>query len=124
MLELREWCAEAERGLAAALGDYPEAIRDGVKSGRMQLWRVDGESWLVTQVFQLERKLVIWCYQGRNARRTAEAMFRAARANDLEVVEFSTRRKGLPRLLREFGFELTGIDHEDPTIREYQAVIA
>jgi hypothetical protein len=111
-----QWDAAAEAGLALALGDWSQAIRDGVNAGRMELWRIDGDSWAVTEC--RAGVLIVWCYQGRQVRRVAEVLKGSLVKNGLDTLEFSTKRKGLHRLLAPLGFELAAVDDGD--IRRYQ----
>lgn len=116
IFERRSWGAEAEQGLALALGEWAQAIRDGVTAGRMELWQIDGASWAVTEI--RDGVLIVWCYQGRDVVRVAEIFRRSLVRNGLDTLEFSTKRKGLHRLLAPLGFELVAVD--DGQFRRYQ----
>lgn len=97
-----KWCDEAEQGLQGTLGRDATTAREGVNAGRLELWRVNGDSWLVTGIDA--DTLVIWAYRGRDALSMVRAMFATARKNGLRHVSFYTKRLGLKRLLAEFPF--------------------
>jgi hypothetical protein len=99
------WSDEAAKALASTFHsddafDAAAHIRDGVISGRLELWRIDQESWAVTQAW--EGKLLAWCYVGRNVIGFVETFLRIAKDNGLTDLSFATRRKGLPRMLKRF----------------------
>lgn len=116
------WNDGAERGLAHALDAHAQNIRDGVNDKRMELWQLeDGDgcfSWLVTEVRNKDT-LIVWCYQGRGAKRVMELLMVAAKNNKLQTVEFWTPHRALGRLLRPFGFELVVVD--DDGVMKFQA---
>jgi hypothetical protein len=113
------WCEAAELGLRDALGEYAECIREAVNVGRMELFRIDGHSWAVTEV--REGTLVTWCYQGRGAVEWGAAMLRIARANRLEACEYTTPHRALGRMGRALGFELVSM--VDGKLYRYQATV-
>lgn len=92
------WCEEARNGLLLTFNDEEAFIREGVESGRMELFKVDGHSWAVVQTWTDTQ--MCWCYQGRNALAFALAMLRIARRNDLRCIRFFTKHPALPRLLK------------------------
>lgn len=92
------WCEEARNGLLRTFNTDEEMIREGVLSGRMELFRVDGDSWAVVQTWETIQ--MVWCYQGRNVLEFARAMYRIAQRNNLRCVRFYTLRAGLPRMLK------------------------
>lgn len=92
------WCEEARNGLLSTFNDEESFIREGVESGRMELFKVDGHSWAVVQTWADSQ--MCWCYQGRNALGFAQAMLRIARRNDLRCIRFFTKHRALPRLLK------------------------
>lgn len=83
-----------------------DVVREGVKSGRMECWHVDGHSWAVTQTWTDPEdgrgKQLVWCYAGRDVKAFAQAMYRVAQDNGLSSVRFSTFHRALPRLLKSF----------------------
>lgn len=107
-LERLPWSADAEEGLSRALGEYPDAIREGVESGRMQLWRVCGHSLAVIEV--RAKVLICWCYEGRDVVPFARSLIRVAAANGLGAVECTTPHRALMRMGRALGFRLITID--------------
>lgn len=92
------WCEEARNGLLLTFNDEEAFIREGVESGCMELFRVDGDSWAVVQTWNEIQML--WCYQGRNCLGFAQAMLRIAQRNNLRCIRFFTKHKALPRLLK------------------------
>lgn len=103
-----QWCDEAEHGLQGTLGRDSTAAREGVNSGRLELWRVNGDSWLVTGIDG--DCLVIWAYRGRGAASMLRAMFDSARANGLRRLAFYTKRRALKRLFARSGFAFAELE--------------
>lgn len=96
-----QWSEEARNGLALTFNDGEEFISEGVQSGRMELFLVDGHSWAVVQTWSDTQ--MCWCYQGRNALEFARAMLRIAKRNNLRCIRFFTIHRALPRLLKPLG---------------------
>lgn len=92
------WSDEARKGLVLTFNDEEWFIREGVQSGNMELFLVDGDSWAVVQTWSDTQ--MCWCYQGRNALGFAQAMLRIAKRNNLRCIRFFTKHRALPRLLK------------------------
>lgn len=92
------WCEEARNGLLRTFNTDEDFIREGVTSGRMELFKVDGDSWAVVQTWDTIQ--MVWCYQGRNVLEFARAMYRIAQRNKLRCVRFFTKHRALPRMLK------------------------
>lgn len=97
-----KWCDDAARELARAafsVGDV-EAMRGEVESGVAELWRCNGDSWLVTRIEGVE--LVLVSFVGRNSR----AMFRAcvdkARTHGLTSIRLHTQKPWIIELFRDY----------------------
>lgn len=93
-----QWSEEARNGLAQTFNDEESFIANGVQSGEMELFRVDGDSWAVVQTWSDTQ--MCWCYQGRNALGFAQAMLRIAKRNNLRCIRFFTKHRALVRLLK------------------------
>lgn len=97
------WTDEAERGLSETFGFDREAIIEGVQAGTLECWRINGgKAWMVTRIEQ--RELVVCCLQGSGLARLAPVIYRIAQRNGLRAIRFYTRRPGLARMLKRYGF--------------------
>jgi hypothetical protein len=95
------WSFSAEVGLRDSFYGAMDRVKAGVESGAMQLFRVCGESWLVTQIFG--KMLFIWCYQGKQVAQLIDKLRVLAWHNGLTHVSFYTHHVGIARALRERG---------------------
>jgi hypothetical protein len=95
-----KWSDEAEYGLRDTFFDCKQDIIDGVNSKRMALYRVNDDSWLVTEIIQ--DMLFIWCYQGQNLVPMVRCLRKVAFNNGLSTVAFFTRLPAAVRALRCF----------------------
>lgn len=100
--KIRQWCPEVEQGLSDTFGHDHDAIVEGVNQGWLECYRLwDGQAYMVTRV---ERGvLTCCCYQGARVCEAMRWMRARASALGLHAIVFFTRRRGLARLLREFG---------------------
>lgn len=94
------WCDEARDALRGTFFTDGEEIAEGVRSGRMELFNVNGDSWAVTEI--MRGMLFIWCYAGRGSNQFVDRMRIVARANGLQQVSFFSRHKGAARLWKQF----------------------
>ena len=103
---IKQWTAEAERGLNQTLRDDTEALKQQVNSGIAELWRINGDSWMISRVEQYADKneLVVCCFQGKDLLTIGTEIIGAAKEQGLHSIRFHTQRKGLNRLLKPFGF--------------------
>lgn len=102
--QLPQLDAAAVAGLSRTFFDSPgfdavQYVRDGVASGRMQLWRV-GESYAVTEL--CGDSLVVVCYQGGDGVAFMRRICAAAKRRGLRAVRYWTLRRGMSRLLKDF----------------------
>jgi len=97
------WSAAAEAGLSETFGHDRDALVKGVECGALELWRLwSGEAWAITRV---ERGvLTCCCYQGRDARAWMRWLMEQGRRMGLTAVVFYTKRRGLARMFKEYGF--------------------
>jgi hypothetical protein len=95
-----EWCPEARDALRETFYTDGEEIAEGVRSGRMELFRVNSDSWAVTEV--MRGMLFIWCYAGRGSNQFVDRMRIVAKHNGLTQVSFFSRHKGAARLWKRF----------------------
>jgi hypothetical protein len=95
-----EWCDEARQALRDTFYTDGEEIAEGVRSGRMELFRVNGDSFAVTEI--MRGMLFIWCYAGRGSNQFVDRMRLVARRNGLQQVSFFSRHKGAARLWKRF----------------------
>lgn len=98
----RAWCAEAQAALAPTfVGDVGmRKAAAGVIAEKMELWRVNDDSWAITEVFP--GMLFIWSYAGRGSGQFVERMIRVARGMGLEQVSFFSYHKGAARLWKRY----------------------
>lgn len=99
------WSLEVVEGMADTFfGDADfraiQHVRDGVVSGRMECWLIDGESYGVTETTPEE--MLMWCYQGKNLVPFVRHFIEVAKRNKLKRLRYHTLRKGMQRHLREF----------------------
>lgn len=101
----REWCEEAATALLATYFDVEAGknVEHNVKQGAYALWRVNDNSWCVTEV--RGKVLFIWCYVGQNLGRFIHEFVNVARASGLEELAFYTHLKGALRIVRRFNFK-------------------
>jgi hypothetical protein len=94
------WCDEACDAMRDCFFTDGEEIAEGVRSGRMELFRVNDDSWAVTEI--MRGMLFIWCYAGRGSNQFVDRMRVVAKANRLTQVSFFSRLRGAARLWRRF----------------------
>jgi hypothetical protein len=94
------WCDEARDALRSTFYTDGEEIAHGVRCGRMELFRVNDNSWAVTEI--MRGMLFIWCYAGKGSNQFVERMRVVAKANSLTQVSFFSRHKGAARLWKRF----------------------
>jgi hypothetical protein len=94
------WCAEAREALRGTFYTDGEEIAEGVRSGRMELFRVNDDSWAVTEI--MRGMLFIWCYAGRGSNQFVDRMRIVAKHNGLQQVSFFSHHKGAARLWKRF----------------------
>lgn len=95
-----QWCPEAVQGLRDTFYENGERIAEGVRSGRMELWRVNGHSWAVTEI--INATIFLWCYQGRDSGSFVLKLCEVAKAQGLAKVSFFSQHKGAARLWKRF----------------------
>ena len=96
----RAWCEDADKALAPTYYGHRDMLVNGVASGRMELFNVNGDSWLVTEI--MGGMLFVWCYAGRGLVHLIERLRVVAAANGLSQVSFFTRHAAAVRALRRF----------------------
>src|SRR5271154_5485214 len=102
VLVRREWCEEAHIGLAKTIYDAEgeRLLIEGVKAGRMILWRVNDHSWAVTEA--RGGMLFIWCYQGEGLTRFIKEFRIVAKSSGFQQLSFFTRHRAAIRMLKCF----------------------
>jgi hypothetical protein len=95
-----QWCDEARQALRETFEADGEEIAEGVRSGRMELFRVNDTSWAVTEI--MRGMLFIWCYAGTGSNQFVDRMRIVAKHNGLSQVSFFSRHKGAARLWKRF----------------------
>lgn len=99
--EKRNWCRLAQRALAHALYGRDAICAEQVRSGRRELFLVNGDSWLVTEIMH-GNKLFIWAYAGQRLVQMVTHMRTVARSNGLQYIGFFTHHESALRALRRF----------------------
>lgn len=100
LLQKMQWHTAARDGLKDTFFGHEDKIAEGVISGKMELFRVNNDSWLVTQRFP--DFLFIWCYQGKGLVRLIEEMRPLALANGHKQISFFTPHRAALRALRRY----------------------
>ena len=103
------WSLDALIGLTPALGDWSdEELRRRVVSNECQIYRVDGNSWLLVE----ERfpAIIIWCYVGERAVDMWIELGGIAQAIGFKHVCCLTRHKGILRAFRCFNPQFDFLD--------------
>jgi len=101
----RAWCMDAYNGLRGTFESAEGAwhIARGVLSEKMELWRVNGDSWLVTEVMFGNKMLFLWCYEGRLLMQLIDHLVLVCHKAGFEQLSFFTRHRGALRILRRYG---------------------
>lgn len=98
------WSEEAYNGLVDTFFDNAQMIVDGVRSGRMELFLVNNNAWLVTEVMQ--GMLFVWCYQthgkGSTLVQLIDKLKIVCRNSNLTQISFFTRLPAALRALRRY----------------------
>lgn len=108
ILRLPGWTAEAEAGLGESLRDDRDILKAEVDAGRADIFFVSPDTWMLTRLDPVTGKapeLVVCCFRGSRAKEITRLIVERAKARGLSGVRFHTNRKGIPRMVREFGFE-------------------
>jgi hypothetical protein len=111
----KAWCDEARDALRETFYTDGEEIAEGVRSGRMELFHVNGNSWAVTEI--MRGMLFIWCYAGRGSNQFVDRMRVVAKANGLTQVSFFSHHKGAARLWKRFNPRM--LKTEEPGETQY-----
>ena len=104
-----QWLDNATAGLSHALRDDLPLLKAQVNQGIAQLWEItshQGKSWMITRVENNndQQELVICCYQGCDLKQVAPIIYESAERQGFASIRFHTQRKGLNRLIVDFGF--------------------
>jgi hypothetical protein len=98
------WSIAAEEGLQDTFFGALHRIRAGVNRGRMELYRVNGESWCVLE--RMPDMFFIWCYQGRGLVDFIHKMTEYAHVNGFSSLSFFTHMQATRRALRSMNPEI------------------
>lgn len=93
--------------LAKATTPDSELIANEVKIGISQCWHVKGYGYLVTRL-ELDpvRTLVIVAAQGHSLKTVTPLYDEIAKANNAKLIRMHSRRAGMVRMLKPFGYEV------------------
>jgi hypothetical protein len=102
------WSEEARIGLRDTFFTAETRMREGVASGKMELFRVFAEShapgkqlgFLIIE--RMRGMLFIWCYQGTGVVCLIHQLREYARQNGFEQLSFFTRHRAVIRVLRRY----------------------
>jgi hypothetical protein len=100
LLRKMQWHREARDGLRDTFFGHEDKIAAGVISGQMELFKVNDDSWLVTQRFP--EFLFLWCYQGKGLVRMVDELRAVALANGHPQISFFTPHRAALRALRRY----------------------
>jgi hypothetical protein len=98
--EKKQWSEAAEHGLRDTFYGHGARISSGVCSGAMELFLVNGASWLVTE--RMGNTLFVWCYQGKGLTAIMRVLVDLAKNNGHSQVSFFTRHRAALRAVRRF----------------------
>jgi hypothetical protein len=99
--EKRAWSKHAQRALSPALYGRDEICAAAVRSGRRELFLVNGDSWLVTEIVY-GNKLFIWAYAGKRLVQLIGKLRIVAAANNLRYIGFFTLHQAALRGCRRY----------------------
>ncbi|SRR5579862_3416149 len=102
------WSDEAREGLKDTFYEAETRLRDGVRKGQMELFRVFADQyapgaqcgWLIIE--RMHGMLFVWCYQGRGLVCLIHQLREYARHNGFEQLSFFTHKAAAVRALRRF----------------------
>ncbi len=102
--KLAELPPDIEERLTPQLGNEWPRIADDLRCGRSELFSINGgESLAITRYETDLKELVLCAYQGKAVLDFARVMVEVAKKNGALSIRYHTRRKGMARLLAEFG---------------------
>lgn len=97
------WYTNAGIQLAVTLEGYPlEELARDIKSGALELWRFDDGTLCVLEHQAADQVLYVWAIAGESARRWAYTLLLEAIHRGCSFIGFRSRRRGLPRMLKDF----------------------
>jgi hypothetical protein len=94
------WPVARQKLSQGCFHDNGEQIAEGVRSGRMEMFLVNGESFAVTEI--MAGMLFLWCYAGKGSNEFVERLRIVARANGLKQISFFSKHKGASRLWKRY----------------------
>lgn len=103
------WFNHLDAVMIAALGDDLEFIKNEIQSGICELWEVVGKGYLITRIEPDESnqpfELVFVAAVGRNMQAVIPYFQELARPKGVKKMRIHSKRPGMGRYLKEFGFE-------------------
>lgn len=104
-LQKLNWSGEALRFIARTLRpakdfDPAKFVRDGVASGRMEMWQVNNRAVAVTEA--KGDTLHVHAYQGQDVKGFARMFHHVCKANGLKRAQFHCDRPALIKLLADY----------------------
>lgn len=104
---LPRWTMEAEQGLGETLDGYAAEFARQVDAGIAELWKFGARTFAITRIEKCADhppELVVCCLKGDRLPSVARVLIAAAKRQGLGGIRFHTRRAGLGRMTRAFGF--------------------
>lgn len=100
----RSWNEHAEKGLCDVLGEDRDGIIEGVNEGRLELWELEGSTWMVTCVESNTQELIVCCLQGSGLRAVSDMLWRTMKQQGLRRARWFTKRPELASALKRAGY--------------------
>lgn len=103
------WTAQTDRDIAQAAGADLPLIRDQVKAGEADLYRLESDQTDLLVVARGEstvtgKELVIVCVQGRGMKDAGPALIEAAKQQEFESIRYHCENPAVQRLYQRYGF--------------------
>lgn len=104
-----EWTEQTDRDIAQAAGADLPLIRDQVKAGLAQLYRLQSQNTDLLVVARGEtavtgKELVIVCVQGKGMKDAGPALMEAAKRRGFETIRYHCENPAVQRLYQRYGF--------------------
>lgn len=104
-----DWTAQTDRDIAQAAGADLPLIRDQVKAGEADLYRLESDQTDLLVVARGEsnvtgKELVIVCVQGRGMKDAGPALIEAAKRQEFESIRYHCENPAVQRLYQRYGF--------------------
>lgn len=120
------WSEAAECGLQGTFRGGEQELIESVHAGKAQLYRVNGDSWLICEPMFDGKMLFLWCYQGRQLVRLIDTLLGICAKAGVVQISFFTHHFAVIRALRRYAVWSvpTKVRGEAQYVIEVQAALA